>query len=47
MTLQPLVPKVGEHNMRRVSEVERIGKVRGVEKIEKMREVKKAIGEIR
>ena len=47
MTLQPLVPKVGEHNMARISKVEKLGKVRGVEKIEKGREVEKDIGEIR
>ena len=54
--LQPLVSKLGEHNIRRVSEIGRMGKVREVEKMrkvrrvekmEKVREVEKAIRETR
>ena len=32
MMLQPLVPKVGEHKMERVSKVEKIGNVKEIEK---------------
>lgn len=45
--LQSLVPKMGEHNIERVREIEMMRKVRGVEKIERVREVEKVIGEIR
>ena len=45
--LQPLVPKVEEHNIIRVNGVGRMRKVKRVEKIERVREVEKAIKEIR
>lgn len=47
MILQLLIPRVAEHNMRKVRKVEKMRKVREVEKIEKMREVEKTIREIR
>ena len=47
MILHPLVPRVGEHNMRRVRGVERMGKIRGVEIMKRVRGVEKAIAEIR
>ena len=47
MTLRSLVPKVGKHNMGKVSEVEKMRKVKGMEKMERVREVEKAIGKIK
>ncbi len=44
MILHPLAPRVGEHNMGTVREMEKMGRVRGVDRIEKVRG---AIGEIR
>lgn len=47
MMLYLLVPKVGEHNMETVREIEKMGKVRGEERIERVRRIEEAIREIR
>ena len=47
MILHLLVPRVGEHNMKRVRKMERIGKIKRVERIEGVRKVEEAIAEIR
>ena len=45
--LQPLVPKIGEHNIKKVCGVKRMERVRGVEKMERVREMEEAIEEIK
>lgn len=47
MTLQYMVPKVGELNIRRINGVERTERVKKIDKIEKVREVKRTIEEIK
>lgn len=47
MMLHLLVPRVGELNIRRVNEVEKIGRKREVERIEGVSRVEEAITEIR
>ncbi len=47
MILYSLVPRVGEHNMRIVRGIERMGRVKEVEKMEKVRELEVAVGEIK
>ncbi len=47
MTLQPLVPKLGEYDMERVSGVERMVRIKRVGKMEKVKEVEKVIKEIK
>ena len=43
MILQPLVPRVGKHNIEKVRRIEKMGRVTGVESIERGREVEEAI----
>lgn len=47
MILHPIVLKVGEHNMKTVRKVEKMGRVKKVEKIERVRRVEEAIREIK
>ncbi len=47
MTLQYMVPKVGEHNIERISGVERTERVKKIDKIKKVREVERTIEKIR
>lgn len=47
MIIHLLILRVGEHNIKRVRERERMRKIREVERIEGLRGVKKAIMEIR
>lgn len=42
-----LVPRVGEHYIRRVREVERMGRIRRVERIKGIKEVEEANAKIR
>lgn len=45
--LHPLVPKLGEHNIKIVRGVEMMERVKEMERIKKMRRVKEAMKEIK